>query len=161
MILPPKTILLQRIPIPFLNLPSDKLQWFTTGKQIQNITPGDTYIQVFHTLKPLILLNLGNTAQRNEIIKETALTEQNIHPDQQYSGHDTNTYVHKILKHHFASKYDGTIISKEYADTALKDSLDGIDEIVLFSTHDLKPKSIIEPIQSQFYEDFVLHSTEF
>jgi hypothetical protein len=161
MILPPETLLIQRIPIPFLTLPSDKLQWFTAYKQIKNITPGNTYIQVFHTLKPLVLLNLGNKAQRNEIIKHTALTEENINPDHQYSGHDTNTYVHKILKHHFESKYDGTIISKEYADTTLKETLDGIDEIVLFSTRDLKPKSIIQPIRTQFYEDFVLHSTEF
>jgi leucyl-tRNA synthetase len=161
MILPPKTILLQRISAPFLNLPPDRLQWFNIPQNNENITPGNTYIQVFHTLKPLLLLNLGNKAHRKEIIKRTTLTEKHIHPDNQYSGHDTNTYVHKILKLHFESEYDGTIISKEYADTTLNDTVDGIDEIVLFSSHNLIPKTIIQPIHYELYEDFVLHSTEF
>lgn len=105
-------------------------------------------------------MNLGKEKQRNEIIQTTDITKTKLHPDFQYSGHDTNKYIHTRLQHYFSQKYKGTIVYDELNDTALSTDLKGINEIVLFDCTDLEPLTVLDATSNPFYHDFLSHSAE-
>lgn len=160
MLLPKNTILYKRQSLPSTELPSNSIQWFNKTNSIEAVHPDNTYILIFKTTKEIKLMNLGKEKQRNEIIQTTDITKTKLHPDFQYSGHDTNKYIHTRLQHYFSQKYKGTIVYDELNDTALSTDLKGINEIVLFDCTDLEPLTVLDATSNPFYHDFLSHSAE-
>lgn len=160
MFLPKNTILYKRQSLPSTEIPTNSIQWFNKTNSIEAVYPDNTYILIFKTTKEIKLMNLGKEKQRNEIIQTTDITKTKLHPDFQYSGHDTNKYIHTRLQHYFSQKYKGTIVSDELNDTALSTDLKGINEIVLFDCTDLEPLTVLDATSNPFYHDFLSHSAE-
>lgn len=160
MILPKNTILYKRQSLPSTEIPKSSLQWFKKTKSIEQVHPENTYILVLKTKNNLKLMNLGKEKTRKQIIETTDITKTKLHPDFQYSGHDTNKYIHTTLMHYFSAKYKGTIVSDELNDAALATDLKGINEIVLFDCTDLEPLAALDATSDPFYHDFLSHYTD-
>lgn len=82
----------------------------------------------------LNLLNLGSSAHRKMILTHTDLTERDLDPDFQYSGHAANHKVHlAIYSCPALQRFDGTFVSLNFIDKDIRDWLEGPEEVVLFT----------------------------
>ena len=94
----------------------------------------------------LLLINLGSKADRSMVLLNTDLTVEDLNPDVQYSGHESNLKVHRaIMDSATLRRFDGTIVSEQLVDRSLADELSGPEEVVLFIQR-VKHKIVLEQI---------------
>jgi hypothetical protein len=81
----------------------------------------------------LNLLNVGNAIDRETILEGTTLTEKDLNPDMQYSGHVSSLKVQMAIEaSSVLQQYSGMIISKLHTDVELEAFLEGLDKVVIF-----------------------------
>ena len=110
------------------------IEWFRVGK-FDGGTSYGTYEGTYVLLSDLNLLNLGRSDHRKLIVKCTDLSDNDLNPDVQYSGYDTNTFVHRaIWRSDLLKEFDGTVFVDRWVDLGLKELLgDAPEEVVIFT----------------------------
>lgn len=110
------------------------IEWFRPASFNDDSVSYGEWEGTYVTSTKLFLLNLGNEKDRESVVSRTSLTPLEFHPDNQYSGYATNLKIHTTIHESpFFKAYDGTIISSLTTDVILRDYLEGVDEIVLFT----------------------------
>jgi hypothetical protein len=116
--------------------------------------PGDDsssygkHLSSFTVLRKLKLLDLGKRKVRDSIEKFVMAShlpddkknqfKRDFHPDYQWSGGESNRFIHGILQALFKKRYDGTIITSDVDD----EDLEGAEELVLFAPFSKKVRVV-------------------
>jgi hypothetical protein len=141
----------------FLNLDNMRgIEWFRTEDYVDDIGSYGAYIGYYSILVDFPLLNLGCAKDRKIVTDYTTLTECDLNPDTQYSGHVSNLKVHMAIESSLSLQhFGGTVMSKLHTDDELKEYLEGPDEVVIFM-HRVRDRIVLTGIQQ---DDFERHHT--
>jgi hypothetical protein len=115
-------------------------QWFALSDNYGTVY-GDIS-KSYNFKKSPKLLNIGDADVRVMIETEVKNIDPNLlaycHPDEQYSGTNSNKKYHDILKNIYGEEYDGTIIDENQLHGNSKypiSELEGPSEIVIWKDH--------------------------
>lgn len=110
------------------------IEWFRGRNYPEALESYGSFIGTYKASKRLFLINLGCSEDRQMVLEHTCLTKDDLDPDIQYSGYEANLKVHRaILNTPSLQWYDGTFVSEDHSDPDLRTSLEGAEEVVIFT----------------------------